>query len=248
MDTTGSSTDSRTAPTVRAVLKAAEHYFHDGRCSGHDQWNGRYCRDVAGWERWCIHCAGLMLLRTHAETLRLWQEQDAVLQQLAALVDDEHVTDPAGVARAITDALGMAEDAVTQWRDQLAAMTVQRDEYKALASVGTWHADCRPNRRKAAEEIAKSQAIINKLADEIAALKSSSPSPQTWQPISTAPKDGTKLLLLWGDGKKDTGFWWTADRFSTGHWHIAGEEDREPTHWMPLPSSPLPSPSTKGSE
>ena len=38
------------------------HYFGKGRCSGHDQFNGRYCRDAAGPEQWCIHCAGYMLL------------------------------------------------------------------------------------------------------------------------------------------------------------------------------------------
>lgn len=46
---------------LRARL-AAENYFNAGRCSGHAQFNGRYCRDAAGPEQWCIHCAGFMLL------------------------------------------------------------------------------------------------------------------------------------------------------------------------------------------
>lgn len=41
---------------------AARAYFNAGRCSGHYQFNGRYCRHVAGPERWCIFCAGYMLL------------------------------------------------------------------------------------------------------------------------------------------------------------------------------------------
>lgn len=45
------------------ALEGAEAFFGEGRCSGHAQFNGRYCRDVAGPERWCINCAGLMLLR-----------------------------------------------------------------------------------------------------------------------------------------------------------------------------------------
>ncbi len=36
-------------------------FFDVGRCSGHDQFNGRYCRDVVGPEQWCIHCCGFML-------------------------------------------------------------------------------------------------------------------------------------------------------------------------------------------
>ncbi len=47
----------------------------------------------------------------------------------------------------------------------------ERDIYKALAAVGTWHDDCRPNREMAARELAKSQAIIDKLADRITELE-----------------------------------------------------------------------------
>jgi hypothetical protein len=47
----------------------------------------------------------------------------------------------------------------------------QCDEYKVLAAVGTWHADCRPNRQKAAQELLKSQAVIDKLADRISELE-----------------------------------------------------------------------------
>jgi hypothetical protein len=58
-----------------------------------------------------------------------------------------------------------------------------------------------------------------------------------WQPIETAPRDGTKLLLFRqtkNGGRCDTGYWhqpanpdykgfWTASRVS---------------HWMPLPEPP----------
>ena len=45
-------------------------YFNKGRCSGHEQFNGRYCRDVAGPDRWCIHCCGFMLQQQLAEAQR----------------------------------------------------------------------------------------------------------------------------------------------------------------------------------
>ncbi len=57
---------------------------------------------------------------------------------------------------------------IQEWHDaayKLQAVTQERDEYKALASVGTWHKDCRPNRKKAAEEIQKSQHRIDVLVE-----------------------------------------------------------------------------------
>jgi hypothetical protein len=55
-----------------------------------------------------------------------------------------------------------------------------------------------------------------------------------WQPIDTAPKDGTEVLLT--DGKyKRTGYW--ARR--VGVWSIDAIVALEPpTHWMPLPEPP----------
>jgi Protein of unknown function (DUF551) len=61
-----------------------------------------------------------------------------------------------------------------------------------------------------------------------------------WQPIETAPKDGTAILLC-------VGRWMTV-----GHWHrVAGGWssngpvyspyglDEQPTHWQPLPEPPV---------
>lgn len=52
-----------------------------------------------------------------------------------------------------------------------------------------------------------------------------------WQPIETAPKDGTSILLYGGD-------WIFEGRFSDGGWVHAYENDDTPTHWMPLPQLP----------
>lgn len=73
-----------------------------------------------------------------------------------------------------------------------------------------------------------------------------------WQPISTAPKDGTPLLLFcadyapaffvgsWGrtdlpEGHEDywAGWSWAEEILAN---HCAMEP--EPTHWMPLPATP----------
>ncbi len=60
-----------------------------------------------------------------------------------------------------------------------------------------------------------------------------------WQPIDTAPKDGT-LFLAWAPGVFDL-----PAMFSLCAWHPdAGfciDELRVATHWMPLPAAPQPS-------
>jgi hypothetical protein len=58
-----------------------------------------------------------------------------------------------------------------------------------------------------------------------------------WQPIETAPKDGSQLLG-WANGDYAT-FRWTGGYFNL---IVAGTfaEDAAwwPTHWMPLPTPP----------
>jgi len=61
-----------------------------------------------------------------------------------------------------------------------------------------------------------------------------------WQPIDTAPRDGRRILLCWDDsdtlsahvelGKRKAFAW--ANTYGNP---FAGE----PTHWMPLPDSPI---------
>jgi hypothetical protein len=70
-------------------------------------------------------------------------------------------------------------------------------------------------------------------------------APQTlWQPIETAPKDGTEIVL-WGACHprnsparyaKDANIGW----FSGGQWYTrVGGEHCDATHWMPLPACPV---------
>ena len=75
-----------------------------------------------------------------------------------------------------------------------------------------------------------------------------------WQPIDTAPKDGSKILLYrpscaypwaavdvgkWDEdayAKKPRPFW----RSMFAAIGITQMRDWQPTHWQPLPSAPLP--------
>lgn len=71
-----------------------------------------------------------------------------------------------------------------------------------------------------------------------------------WQPIETAPKDGTRILLIasgWSNtNAAERGYWerqpyhkkpkpyWQYDR-----WNASTSREHPPTHWMPLPPAPL---------
>lgn len=59
------------------------------------------------------------------------------------------------------------------------------------------------------------------------------PDDARWQPIETAPKDGTRLLLANTTGKLADGVWST--RYEVWSWPYMMTE---PTHWMPLPAKP----------
>jgi hypothetical protein len=76
------------------------------------------------------------------------------------------------------------------------------------------------------------------------------PCHQTWQPIATAPKDGTKVLVYatqygtayWGCAKwmefDDGSHGWIGESFTSepeGNWTTFNEH---PTHWLPLPAPP----------
>ena len=58
-----------------------------------------------------------------------------------------------------------------------------------------------------------------------------------WQPIDTAPKDGTRVLTCWECGKCPP---------SVMHWYNGGWRQQshgsmnKPSHWMPLPAPPAP--------
>lgn len=67
-----------------------------------------------------------------------------------------------------------------------------------------------------------------------------------WQPIETAPKDGTKILLARigrNEVGKDLGIWWAARGFWSSQWNnwndgIEPSGLAYPTHWIPLPAAP----------
>lgn len=72
-----------------------------------------------------------------------------------------------------------------------------------------------------------------------------------WQPIETAPKDGSKVLTARGDGDKCRAVisWWNEDKYAKDprpYWECHEQRylgvwwarTNPPTHWMPLPPPP----------
>lgn len=67
----------------------------------------------------------------------------------------------------------------------------------------------------------------------------------TWQPMDTAPKDGTNVLLCF-DGPEDYGV--IEGYFLGGGWRViglsshgcgcCGSDNQEPNWWMPIPELP----------
>jgi hypothetical protein len=67
----------------------------------------------------------------------------------------------------------------------------------------------------------------------------------SWQPIETAPKDGTKVLLQPSDHREYPfiGHWGHVGRYTTSPSMWLGHEygavrDCDLTHWQPLPEPP----------
>ncbi len=79
-----------------------------------------------------------------------------------------------------------------------------------------------------------SERAIDAAIKALANLPSSNAQAVAWQPIETAPRDRTEVIVGWNDGGVDHGHWsgegWTDD--DRGDW------PHGPEWWMPLP--PLP--------
>ena len=148
---------------------------------------------------------------------RVWLDRQTCAK-LAAFLDD---VARSGVAPTVTDE--MADRAIDIW----------------LGDGGRW--------REAiyADDLRRDMRAALTAALFAGPVQANPPSP--WQPIETAPKDGTRVLLashhgVWMGEYRETyasGFkpknpWFTA---LLNHRHMARPTAR-PTHWMPLPAPP----------
>lgn len=99
--------------------------------------------------------------------------------------------------------------------------------------------------RRLFDAIADRDATIARLSEALAEAEKK--GAEDWQPIETAPRDGTRIILLRKNGPVFG--CWDDDRYSTKprpYWthdqvRAFGNVDARkvpPTHWMPLPAPP----------
>ena len=59
-----------------------------------------------------------------------------------------------------------------------------------------------------------------------------------WQPIETAPKDGSEMLVWEMFGGWFVAKWSLKRKIWVSVWSCMEFDEIEPTHWMPLPDQP----------
>lgn len=85
------------------------------------------------------------------------------------------------------------------------------------------------------------------------ALASRAAAPQAWQPIETAPKDGTPVWLKWAGTSVTARGYWNAGRslrYASADWRDVEGDDllSEPTHWAAVSGTGAQEPTTQESE
>ena len=94
-------------------------------------------------------------------------------------------------------------------------------------------------------------AVIRNTFDEIKGLKAEVERMTIWQPIETAPRDGTAILGCCGWEIEVTAFQKGTERYQRKEaWVVANDDegyaqDFKPTHWLPLPNRNPPIKKTK---
>jgi hypothetical protein len=56
-----------------------------------------------------------------------------------------------------------------------------------------------------------------------------------WQPIATAPRDGTPIIGHWCGYKRPCVMWWN---FADEAFESWTDRNEDPSHWLPLPPKP----------
>lgn len=143
---------------------------------------------------------------------------------------------PSGAPIAETD---LPEDMklIAHLRNEVPAMLDELERLRTFTSVSEVAAELErlrvesQNRREQWERLAKKldchpsyvNETLDQNADELETLRAA----QQWQPIETAPRGGTKVLVLW-----------RGREIAISHFNSGLEGFRECTHWMPLPGVP----------
>lgn len=178
--------------------------------------------------------AGTATPLTDAQEEKVW-ESTPTLGKLADIV-------PAHFARSLETQLTLAREKIAAQEKEL---TDARDKVKDREGM-IRHLEHQVKIR--IQDVDTARASLAAVQDFIR---------RQWQPISTAPKDGTNFLIFTTErgistgqmyreavgysAEKDAQEWreyWTD--FTVGDWGMEEYRELNPTHWMPLPEPPKP--------
>ena len=63
-----------------------------------------------------------------------------------------------------------------------------------------------------------------------------------WQPIETAPRDGSIIIAFHAAWTRPSAVWWETTQGGGGQWMFDSDDSErakpEPTHWQSLPAPP----------
>lgn len=86
--------------------------------------------------------------------------------------------------------------------------------------------------RDATEHLLASPANAARLAESVKQARAVS----GWQPIATAPRDGSRIILSLYRGRSNV--WVVEDGWNVDDDTWSDDPGLNPTHWMPLPEPP----------
>ena len=87
------------------------------------------------------------------------------------------------------------------------------------------------------KEIAESEQWIDGFKTAVKATEKIKMFPE-WQPIETAPKDGTNILVVCGDYREMTVAYYINSKNKLKRGWFSGYVPLHPTQWIPLPEFP----------
>lgn len=152
----------------------------------------------------------------------------------------------------------MLEASLQQSQEQVASLTRERNETKRHLATPRSRAESAEARVKVLEgELGKypslTQAVMDSKTARITELESELTTLRDrnrWQPIETAPKDGTDFWAVrkFGDGWRHFECRYVITTAGP-KWHdLSANEWGKPTHWQPLPEPPLPTSQAESEE
>lgn len=183
------------------------------------------------------------------------EERQAVIRECIKAVNSHLYPDDTRLTESGKD----HQRLVRRISDSLAALSAavsRPDERQERSAVHKWHAfrcwldvvDPLNKGITKADVIAKVDALNAPSPFDRPAASRPDERTRAWQPIASAPKDGTKILVgaahRTGQWLPEVVMWLDDPSDGDARWWPWSFPEQQPTHWMPLPAAPIAAAST----